>query len=239
MERIEEFVDDRQRSWCIHCSRWLHDLETNEDHVPTKSLLFKPRPQNLPQVTICRACNNGFSKDEQYAVTFVSCVLTGSTHPELQRNSSAARALAKSPALRAVIEKSRKEYITKGGLVRYVWLPDQPRIDRVILKNARGHFYFEFGEPILEPPVYIWSSPIESLTAVEQEEFLSSQSEGCFAGWPEVGSRMMTRVLSGVDMDRDWVLVQEGSYRYSVQLAGGLRVRSIWFDYLATEVAWG
>lgn len=44
MEEIYEFSDDRQKTWCIHCSRGLAGLETNEDHVPTKSLLAKPRP---------------------------------------------------------------------------------------------------------------------------------------------------------------------------------------------------
>src|SRR3546814_20277542 len=91
MERIEEFVDDRQKSWCIHCTRWHAGVETTEDHVPMKSLLVKPRPHHLPVVTICRDCNNGFSRDEQYAVTFLSCVLAGSTDPDRQRNSSADR----------------------------------------------------------------------------------------------------------------------------------------------------
>jgi hypothetical protein len=67
-ERVEEFVDERQKSWCIHCTRWLDDLQATEDHVPTRGFLAKPRPHHLPVVTICRDCNNGFSRDEQYAV---------------------------------------------------------------------------------------------------------------------------------------------------------------------------
>src|SRR3546814_14853805 len=65
MERIEEFVDDRQKSWCIHCTRWLAGVETTEDHVPMKSLLVKPRPHHLPVVTICRDCNTGFRSEER------------------------------------------------------------------------------------------------------------------------------------------------------------------------------
>ena len=49
---------------------------------------------------------------------------------------------------------------------------------------------------------------------------------------------MMTRVLTGEDMDSGWVVVQEGTYRYVVQQTGGLRVRSILSEYLATEVQW-
>src|ERR1700746_3483976 len=84
MQKIEEFVDERQMTWCIHCARPLAGLETNEDHVPSKSLLAKPRPHHLPIVTICRECNTGFSLDEQYAVTFLSCVLAA---PQTRRNS--------------------------------------------------------------------------------------------------------------------------------------------------------
>src|ERR1700735_1662303 len=104
MHRIEEFVDERQKSWCIHCARPLAGLETNEDHVPSKGLLAKPRPHHLPIVIICKECNTSFSLDEQYLVTFLSCVLAGSTDPEKQSNASAARALVDSTALRARIE---------------------------------------------------------------------------------------------------------------------------------------
>lgn len=238
VKRIEDFVDDRQKSWCIHCARLLADLQTNEDHVPTKSLLRKPRPHYLPVVTICRECNNGFSRDEQYTVAFLSCVLSGSSDPAAQRNASAARALAESAALRAVIERSRIEYKTYAGNTRVVWNPNFNRIDRVILKNARGHAYFEYGEPMLEPPAHIWARPLESLTDTERDDFEGLHDGGSLVAWPEVASRMMSRILTGEDMAGDWVVVQEDTYRYSVQQTGGLRVRSVLSEYLATEVQW-
>ena len=50
---------------------------------------------------------------------------------------------------------------------------------------------------------------------------------------------MMTRVLTGQDLDGPWVVVQEDSYRFAVtQADGGLLVRSIISEYLATEVRW-
>jgi len=238
LERIEEFVDERHKSWCIHCARLLVGLKTNEDHVPTKSLLAKPRPHHLPVVTICRECNSGFSRDEQYAVTFLSCVLSGSTDPEKQGNPSAARALTESTALRAMIERAKTDYQTLGGDTRTVWKPDMDRIHRVILKNARGHAYFEFGEPMMGQPVHVWASPLEGLSESERASFEGLDEQGELAAWPEVGSRMMTRVSTGEDMDGGWVVVQEGTYRYAVQQMGGLRVRSVLSEYLATEVQW-
>ena len=238
MKRIEEFVDQRQKSWCIHCGCSLEASETNQDHVPTKSLIRKPRPHNLPVVTICRDCNNGFSRDEQYAVTFLSCVLGGSSDPCLQSNPSAERALNQSPALRAVIENSRTEYKTSSGITRVVWQPDMGRIRRVVLKNARGHAYHEYGEPMLDEPSHVWACPLEHLSDAQRQIFEESNDLGGIAGWPEVGSRMLTRMLTGEDIAGDWVIVQEGTYRYSVTQAGILRVRSIWAEYLATEVQW-
>lgn len=141
MERIEEFVDERQKSWCIHCTGTLVEMETNEDHVPSKSLLRKPRPHNLPIVTICKNCNASFSLDEQYLVAFLSCVIAGTTEPESQPNDSAARALRDSSSLRSRIERARTEYVTQGGETRVVWKPEMARIERVVLKNARGHAY--------------------------------------------------------------------------------------------------
>lgn len=238
MERIEEFTDYRQKSWCIHCTRWLVELDTTEDHVPTKSLLVKPRPHHLPVVRICRDCNNGFSRDEQYAVTFLSCVLAGSTDPETQRNASAARALTESAALRAMIDRAKREFPTVGGEMRIVWQPDMDRINRVVLKNARGHAYFEHGEPKMEAPLHVCARPLESMSEYEREAFEGMGGAGSFALWPEVGSRMMTRIITGLDMDGGWIVVQDGTYRYAVDNVEGLRVRSVVWEYLATEVYW-
>lgn len=238
MQRIEEFVDDRQKSWCIHCARSLPDLKTNDDHVPSKSLLSKPRPHHLPVVTICKECNTSFSLDEQYAVTFLSCVLSGSSAPEQQSNASAARALIASPGLRALIERSRTEYTTFGGERRILWKPDVERICRVVLKNARGHAYFEWGEPMLDAPAHVWAIPLESMSSEQRSEFEGADGDVTLAAWPEVGSRMMSRLVTGTDMSAGWVIVQPDVYRYSVDNSGGLKVRTVLWEYLATEVLW-
>ena len=238
MKKVEEFVDDRQKAWCIHCSASLSNVATNEDHVPTKSLLQKPRPHNLPVVTICRTCNNGFSRDEQYTMAFLSCVLSGSTDPHDQVNSSAARALAESAGLRALIDASRTEHQTLAGGTQIMWRPDTARIDRVVLKNARGHAYFEYGEPMLDEPAHVWAIPLQCISAAERNAYESLNHECALAALPEVGSRMLTRVLTGEDLVAGWVVVQEGAYRYAVEQTDGLRVRSVIGEYLATEVQW-
>jgi hypothetical protein len=238
MQKIEEFVDERQKLWCIHCTRLVQGLDTNEDHVPSKSFLRKPHPHHLPVVTVCKECNTGFSLDEQYVGTFLSCVLAGSTEPEKQVNASASRALADSARLRERIERSKSLNATADGDARTVWKPETDRVERVVLKNARGHAYFELGEPMLDVPSHIWAWPLESMNSAQRHDFEGLREAGTLALWPEVGSRMMNRVITGEDLSGPWTVVQDGIYRYSVSQFGGLRVRSVLSEYLATEVLW-
>ena len=235
MDQIEEFVDERQKSWCIHCGGWITELDTNRDHVPSKSLLREPYPANLPVVEVCTACNEGFSLDEEYLVVFLNCVLAGSTDPLQQRNSRVERILKNNSKLRARIDGSRKEYRTLGGETRSVWTPEQERVNRVIVKNARGHALFEYGEPMLRKPQSVWSAPLETLTTEQRAAFETIEMGG---GWPEVGSRMLTRVVTGQDLSGSWVIVQDGIYRYAVAQQGVILVRSVIFEYLATETFW-
>jgi hypothetical protein len=235
MKHIDEFVDERQQAWCIHCGGWIAGLETNRDHVPTKTLLRKPFPDNLPVVKVCKACNEGFSLDEQYLVAFLGSVLSGTTDPGAQLNPVARRILQTNESLRARIERSKTSYQTMGGEIRHVWKPEQVRIDRVLIKNARGHAFFEYGEPMLSDPAIVWSRPLETLTDEERDTF-EDTGEGSY--WPEVGSRMMTRVMTGHDMSDGWVIVQDALYRYSVTQLPGIRVRMVLSEYLAAEVCW-
>ena len=87
--------------------------------------------------------------------------------------------------------------------------------------------YFEYGEPMLDAPAHVRVIPLESMTVTKRKSFEGLIGRGGFASWPEVGSRMMTRLVSGEDMMGEWVVVQEGAYRYSVSQEGGLRVVSV------------
>lgn len=236
MEQISEFVDERQKSWCVHCGGWIAQLDSNRDHVPSKSLLRKPHPPNLPVIEVCKSCNSSFSRDEEYFVAFLAAVLAGSTDPSAHdASSSAKRILSDSEKLRARIERSKTAYKTMGGETRCVWKPDWDRIRNVVLKNARGHAFFEYGEPMLEKPKHIWAIPLDSLSNAEREEF---ENVGTVGAWPEVGSRMMTRIMTGQDLAGEWVVVQEGVYRYTVVQEGRLTVKTVLSEYLATEVYW-
>ena len=171
MDQINEFVDERQKAWCIQCGAWIEEVDTNRDHVPSKVFLRKPYPENLPVVVTCVACNNGFSPDEEYLHLLLHCVLTGSTDPEQHPDAKIARALQRHEKLRMRIERSKTEYRTIGGETRCVWKPDKVRTERVVAKNARGHVFYEYGEPLLSEPEHVWTRPLAAMTASEHEEF--------------------------------------------------------------------
>jgi hypothetical protein len=237
MECIEEFNDKRQKSWCIHCGALIAETATNSDHVPSKSLLDRPLPPNTPQVEICRRCNNNFSLDEEYLVVFLSCAIAGSTDPDAHSNRKVQRALRRNPALRARIESS-KSISTSENAEEIIWHPEMTRVLRVVLKNARGHVYFEYGEPILSEPNHVWAQPLASMDRDQRIIFENVGVIGDLAGRAEVGSRMMTRQISEQDMEGRWIVVQPRVYRYAVFQAGSLTVRSVLRDYLATEAHW-
>lgn len=56
--------------------------------------------------------------------------------------------------------------------------------------------------------------------------------------WPEVGSRLLQRVVEGTDMVDGWIIVQPGIYVFAVIETEGVTVRSIIREYLLTEVTW-
>ena len=235
MYDIKDFSDERQKSWCIYCGAGIGTNKTNKDHIPTKSLLAEPLPKNLPVVRVCSDCNAGFSKDEEYLTAFLSCVISGSTEPKAQRIPSAFGILKHSPKLRSQLEQSKTVSRDRFAEEDITWRADKARIERVVCKNARGHAFFEMGEPMLGPPSNIGFAPLHLLSPSQRDSFFSGYSIDV---WPEVGSRLMTRLATGQDMVDGWVVVQEGVYRYVVEQLPAMRVKMILWEYLAVEVVW-
>jgi hypothetical protein len=116
-------------------------------------------------------CNQGFSADEEYLFLFLNCVLAGSTDPDSQLDPRATRELRRHGKLRARIERSKTEYRTNSGETRYIWKPETERIHRVIVKNARGHAFYEFGEPIMTEPDRVLMAPLKSLAYPQRIAF--------------------------------------------------------------------
>ncbi len=235
MRQLNDYSDVRYRGFCIHCGEGLHLGNSSRDHVPTRALLDRPHPDNLPTIDVCRECNNSFSKDENYRVALIACVITGSVELNRREFSVASGILARSVELAARIERASRVQLTLWGDAEVQWSAELDRVESVVVKNARGHAFHELGLPLQFQPSHVVMSSLLLLSGNQRSQFERWPDD---APWPEVGSRMMQRLVMG-DLNRGWVTVQEGVYRYMVvQLFGGTVVRSVIREYMATEVLW-
>ena len=234
MKQFSDYSDTRNKGGCTHCGARLDPEQASRDHVPSKTLLDRPLPDNLPVLPTCRSCNASFAKDEEYLSVFLAAVITGSVELNPNRFASAAASINHSRSLRGRIARAQRNRVSTTGEHEVLWEPEIERVLRVILKNARGHLLYELGEPVTESPSRIWSCPIDLLTPDERDAF---EETPLGAGWPEVGSRMMQRVAGLAPLSDGWVEVQAGVYRYAVGEGPSL-VRTVIREYLATEVVW-
>ena len=110
---------------------------------------------------------------------------------------------------------------------------------RVLVKLARGHATFELNTPRVEEPNVYWARPLVALTA-DDRNYFEGRSDSLIGFWPEVGSRMLTRLVeseSGVFED-GWIVVQKNRYRYRPCWEDGVRIFMELRGYLACEVGW-
>lgn len=218
----------------IPCKEGHKESRYNRDHVPAKTLLNPPYPENLPVVSMCQECNTAYGRDEEYLAAFISSVICGSTNLDTRRFPVAARIMNHSPRLQRRIEEARGVQVAPSGNTEMVWTPEMERVERVILKNARAHVLLELGQLILEPPSYVRIVPIQLMSTQQRTQFENASLGD--AGWPEVGSRLMQRIVNGECGLGGWITVQDETYRYAVSET--LDVRICIREYLACEVGW-
>lgn len=235
MRQITDFSDERYKGYCIHCAEPLIIKPTSSDHVPSKALLDRPLPSNVHVVDTCVKCNNGFSSDEEYFAAFLGAAMSGSVEPSEKMFATAQKILGGNKKLKREIESSKKESLEANGTVRLLWQPDINRIRRVVIKNARGHVFYELGQPILDEPDDVFIGALEMMDEDRLADFLTVDLD---PGYPEVGSRMLQRVFDGSDMINGWIVVQPEIYVFAVIETEGILVRSIIREYLLTEVFW-
>ncbi len=241
MKQLISFADERLAGACIYCG----GLPDTRDHVPSKCLLDRPFPENLPIVDCCNECNQSFSRDEQYLACLLKSVLCGSTNPEEIRRESVAKIMSRVPSLKMRIESSKTEV---DGMIAFI--PEIERINNVMLKLARGHAAFELSQTCYEEPNHLWCGLISSLSQENQQAFNSAHFPQTFG---EVGSRNMQRFLvtempfqtedgekkHAIFIVNDWVNVQDDQYRYiAIDDVGEVIIRIVISEYLACEVIW-
>ncbi|MDT4967566.1 MAG: hypothetical protein QOJ64_2303 [Acidobacteriota bacterium] len=229
MRYIETYGDQRQLAFCAFCG----GATGTRDHCPSRVLLDKPYPENLPVVPACRTCNAGFSSDEEYFARLVSCVLAGSTEPDSIPRQKIARILRKKPALRSRIEQSRRETASEISFT-----PESHRVFSVVRKLAQGHALHELHEPCAYPPSEICIQPFALMSEAQRDEFESPSPLGRSI-WPEVGSRALQRLVTEKnDLYDGWLEIQRRGYRFQASVPNGIEIRIVIQEYLAVLVRW-
>lgn len=234
MDYIHPCSDTRHDAWCIHCGKAKDESTAfTRDHLPTKSLLDQSLPKNLPTLDICGQCNNSLSQDEEYLRLILTCVLEGTCEPDELQDQKAARALRRNGQLLEQLRSAKTEYQTLGGQQQVVWQPDESRLLPPLIKNARGHFKYELAERAEGDPSSAVAIPLISLEADARSAF---EAVSIGNGWPEVGSRMMNRMITGIGLSDGWIVVQPGVYRYAIHEYSAVRI--VIREYLAFEAVW-
>jgi hypothetical protein len=227
MIQTRTYGDERQLAYCAFCGG-----ETGtRDHCPSRVLLDEPYPENLPVVPACADCNSSFSADEEYLACLIACVVAGSTDPSKISRPKMRRILTESPALRARLEQARVE---SSG--RVIFKPEDERISKVVIKLAKGHALYELHEPCSETPDGIRFLPLELMSESERNAFEFPMTS---AGWPEVGSRALQRlVIADSQPESAWLVVQSGMYRYHASTESRASIRMVINEYLGCHVYW-
>jgi len=192
-------------------------------------LLDDPFPENLPIVPACLPCNNKASPDEEYLACLIECVICGTTDPARVGREKIRRTLARQHALQARLMASLRWENEQS-----LFAIELDRVERVVVKLARGHALYELNEPQLAKPSSVLISPQHLLDNDVREAFETTFGHG-FAIWPEVGSRAMQRLVQN---EHGWIEVQPGRYRYLATTDAVVRVRLVLSEYLACKVIW-
>lgn len=230
MRKVQNFGDDRNKGACVHCG----GPNETRDHAPSVVFLDDPLPPDLPASPSCASCNQGFSNDEAYLACLLECVMAGSVDPARIEREKIAALMRRRPVLVTELSGLRREEEGKT-----IFCFDRQRVERVLLKLARCHVAFELNEPRTDDPEYVWFTPLATLSQEARDKF-EGDGEGELAGWPEVGSRAMQRLLvfDNDVCDDGWLEVQAGRYRFRPYADGDVGVRIVLREYLACEVRW-
>lgn len=219
-------------SGCIYCGK---PAETRE-HVPSKSLLIEPFPENLPTIPACFECNNGFSADEEYFVCFLE-ILKSIVYENYSIGKHVNDILSKKESLHRLIES---QISSKGSYIYPSF--DINRFKRIITKLAIGHAGYEYDDLNFDGATNLWFEFAPNISEEHKAEFERPKLLGVI---PEISSRFSGSacIIQNVDNGEvfalsDWITVQEQRYSYNVSLndSGGVSVKMIILDFLYCQV---
>lgn len=226
------YWDKNRDCGCVYCG----DVATTREHVPSKTFLIEPYPDNLPTIPACFSCNNGFSFDEQYVAYYLE-ILKSYIFIGYKSDEKVLTALEKVPVLKHLIASQIKEI---NGKIHFNF--DRGRFIKVINKLAIGHAGYDFDNVDFDGPVNTWFEFAPFLNDALLQQFLQPQIMDKI---PEISSRFSCNycVLENVETGEsfllnDWIVVQEQRYKYHIYIneTGGITVKMVILDILYCQV---
>ena len=219
------FYDSRHDDYCSYCG----NRPDTRDHVPSKILLEKPFPENLPVVPCCYECNNQFSLDEEYVACIFECLIQKSCEIEDIKNDRIKKILTRKIKLQ---NKIRELFFNNN--IFQILTKEENRIKNILIKLAKGHYKYEYGEPIFEQPDIINISILENMNKEDSHNFFSNNKQILV---PEIGSRNFINIFK--NKFYNWIEVQENIYSYLIfNDKNNFHVRMLIRNYFACEVIW-
>jgi hypothetical protein len=140
----------RELGPCVFCG---HTANTT-DHIPPRGLFAKPRPANLIKVPACKKCNNGSSKDDEYARQLALEWGAERSHDGREVNAAVMRSFEKPEAqgLRKGFYKSLEPvqiFSPSGALYLGSSLAislDGSRLGKIVRKIIKGLYWHAIGK---------------------------------------------------------------------------------------------
>lgn len=221
-----------RQNGCIYCGK----TAGTREHVPSKSLLIEPFPENLPTIPACFECNNGFSADEEYFICFLE-VLKSKVYVNYLISEHVSSILSKKESLHQLIES---QIFSKDGYIYPSF--DADRFTRIITKLAIGHAGYEYDDSNFDGATGLWFEFASNISEEYKAEFESPKLLDVI---PEISSRFSCNacIIQNVDSGEafalsDWISVQDKRYSYNVSLndSGGVSVKMIILDFLYCQV---
>ena len=238
MDPRKLFIDQRLIGTYFYCSA----PPSTRDHIPSKVFLDLPYPNNLTVVECCSECNNSFSLDEEYFACFLECVIQGTAIPNDLFRIKVTKILNRQIKLQNRIALSRK--INNKNII--TWELEWERIEKIVLKLARGHLSIIHGNNYLGNPISFDITTIHNLTDDQLDDF-NGIGKSYVDKIPELGSRGCFGInIEKSDNDESniintnygWNIVQDDLYRYAIDPLSGTWVKIVLREFLACTVKW-
>ncbi|MCL2762485.1 MAG: hypothetical protein FWD36_04665 [Treponema sp.] len=225
MKQIFTFYDSRHDNYCSYCG----NRPDTRDHVPSKILLDKPFPENLPVVPCCLECNNKFSVDEEYVSCIFECIIKNICEIKNIKNIRIRNIFER----KITLYKKVKELFSNNDIQQILY-QEKERINNVLVKLSKGHYKYEFGEPMFNSPDIINTNILKYMKDDDLNKYFSFIKENIF---PEIWSRSFINFYQKELFW--WIEVQENVYLYLVYRDGDKSiVKIIIMDYFAFEIIW-